>query len=518
MTRALAAKRLRVFAGLCCAALYACSGGAPPPNGDSLLITEVTILDGAGGPAFAGSVRVVDGVIEDVGDLEPRADERVFHGRGLHLAPGFIDTHSHADRGIFEHPDAAAAVSQGATTVVVGQDGHSPLPLEDFAERLAASGSAVNVAAYAGHNTIREAVMGADRARPARDDELEVMRALLREELDAGALGLSTGLEYEPGIYSDTDEVLSLAHLTAELGGRYISHLRSEDRWLDAAIEELLEIGRQTRMPVQISHIKLAMKRLWGRAPEIVQRLDDARAQGIDVSADIYPYEYWQSTMMVLLPERDPADRDAVAYALSELAPPDGIWFTRYAPRPEYVGMKLSDIATLRESDAVTAFTELALEAQAFADANGVGAEAIIGTSMHGDDIRTLLAWEHANIATDGGLEDLHPRGRGTYARVLGRYVREEAVLELSEAVRKMTGLAAEHMGFSDRGYVRSGQAADLVLFDPDTIVDRATPEAPHATSSGVEAVWVAGELVFANGEPTGARPGQFLRRDAASR
>lgn len=495
--------------------LAAACGTPTPATNEALFITNVGILDGSGAQEFRGSVRVVDGRIAAIGALEQSSSDRLFDGRGLTLAPGFIDTHSHADSDIFENPDALAAISQGITTVVIGQDGRSPFPLDEFSTRLEESGIPLNFASYAGHNTIRSLVMGADYEREADADEIRSMQELLRAELRAGAIGLSTGLEYDPGIYSTTAEVIALAQLTADEGGRYISHMRSEDRWLDAAVDELLSIGRATKMPVHISHFKLAMRSLWGRADDLLNRLDTARREGIDVTADVYPYEYWQSTMMVLLPKRDPTDRQAVEYALEELAPPDGMWFTRFTPNPEYVGMRLSEIAALREVDAATAFSQLAIEAQEFANETGESAEAIIGTSMHSDDVRTLLAWPFSNVATDGGLVDLHPRASGSFPKVLGRYVREQGALTLPDAVRKMTSLAAANMGFTDRGYVREGYAADLILFDPETVVDHATPEAPNRLSEGIAAVWVGGELVYANGRSTGARPGEFLRRPA---
>jgi N-acyl-D-amino-acid deacylase len=501
-----AALLLTLFAG--------CSD--PGPGGPSgTLIGNVRIVDGTGAPAFTGAVRIVAGRLAAVGDAAPQPGDTRIDGAGWVLAPGFIDTHSHADGDIFEHPDALAAVSQGITTVVVGQDGGSPFPLAGFAARLETADSAVNFASYVGHNTIRERVMGDDYERAASPAEVDEMRGLLLAEMNAGALGLATGLEYDPGIYSDAAEVLALAQAAADAGGRYISHLRSEDRSLDAAIAELLDIGRATGMPVQISHMKLAMKSLWGRAPDILARLDEARTEGVDVTADVYPYEYWQSTMMVLLPERDPNDREAVRYALEELAPPDGMWLTRFEPNPDYVGMTLTEVAALRETDPVTTFQELALEALEMAERTGRRAEQIIGTSMDGRDIAALLAWEHSNVCTDGSLVDLHPRGAGSFPRVLGRYVREQGLLSLEDAVRKMSGLAADHMGLDDRGYIRIGQAADLVLFDPDRIADRATAEQPGLLSTGIERVFVGGVEVFAHGKATGARPGRFIRREA---
>jgi N-acyl-D-amino-acid deacylase len=486
----------------------ACANEAP-----GSLFTNVEVIDGSGSAAISADVRINDGLISDIGDLTPCNGEIVVDGGGHTLAPGFIDTHSHADGLIFEHLDALSAVSQGITTVIVGQDGDSPYPLVDFYSRLEGRPAAVNVASYAGHNTIRERVLGDDFRRVATADEIGAMSKLLVAELESGALGLATGLEYDPGVYSDADEVLAMAKVTATAGGRYISHIRSEDRWLEDAIDEIIVIGRETGMPVQISHIKLAMKRLWGRADDILAKLDVARAEGVQITADVYPYEYWQSTMMVMLPERDYTDRDAITEVLDQLAPPEGMWMTRFDPQPEYVGKTLTEIAALRKTDTVSAFSQLAEEADLMQQETGERAEAIIGTSMTEADIGRLMSWPETNICTDGGLADLHPRGIGSFPRVLGRYVREQKLMTLETAVRKMSGLAAEHMGFTDRGLIRQGAAADLVLFDPDTVIDRATPENPDMLSEGIMAVWVAGKLVFEDGATTDARPGKVIRR-----
>lgn len=481
-----------------------------PPG---FLITNVHIIDGSGTPAFSANVRIKNGLIADTGNLDQCDDERTIDGGGQTLAPGFIDTHSHADSRIFEHPDALAAVSQGITTVIVGKDGDSPYPLSDFYSKLKRAPAAINVASYIGHNTIREEVLGEDFRRAATEEEVAIMAEILAKELDSGALGLSSGLEYDPGLYSDSSEVLVLAKVAAAAGGRYSSHVRSEDRWFEDAIDEIILIGRETGMPVQISHIKLAMKRLWGGADELIEKLDAARADGVQITADIYPYEYWQSTMMVMLPERDYTDRDAIAFVLDQIAPPDGLWMTKFDPNPEYVGKTLTEIAALRETDTVTAFSQLAEEADLMRQETGKRAEAIIGTSMQESDIGSLLNWPETNICTDGGLVDLHPRGMGSFPRVLGRYVRELNLIPLETAIHKMTGLSAAHVGISDRGVIRKGAVADFVLFDPDTVIDKATPLKPDATSNGITFVWVAGELVFANGEVTENRPGRIIRR-----
>jgi N-acyl-D-amino-acid deacylase len=448
-----------------------------------------------------------------VGDLTTRPNDLVIDGGGQVLAPGFIDTHSHADAEFFDQPGALSAVSQGITTVVIGQDGGSPFPLLDFRLKLLDQPIAINVAAYSGHNTLRRHVLGEHYQREASEPEIAVMSQFLREDMLAGALGLATGLEYDPGIYSSTAEVIALARVAAGYGGRYISHIRSEDRWFEQAIDEIIEIGRAAGIPVQVSHIKLALTSLWGKAPEILKKMDHARSEGIDISADIYPYEYWQSGMMVLLPARDITDRAEVEFALSDLAPPEGLWFTQFDPQPEYVGKTLVEVAALRGVDPVTAFMDLIAESEAMTAETGEGADMIIGTSMREEDIEVLMAWPHSNICTDGSLDDLHPRGAGAFPRVLGRYVRELGLISLEEAVHKMTGLSAGHMGFADRGIIQPGAAADLVLFDPDTVIDHATPQDPGALSSGISRVWVNGQIVFEQGKESGLRPGRFIAR-----
>ena len=482
-------------------------------NDDGFLVTNVMLVDGSGSPAAPGKVRVSDGMIAAVGDLSACANEAVVDGDGQVLAPGFIDTHSHADGDIFDRPDALPVVSQGITTIIVGQDGRSNYPLADFFTRLEASPATVNVASYVGHGRLRSEVMGEDFRRAATDDEVEQMKTMLASELESGALGLGAGLEYEPGIHSETAEVLALAQVAADAGGRYISHVRSEDRWFEDAVDEIILIGRETGMPVQISHLKLAMKRLWGSADDVIEKLDAARAEGIDITADIYPYEYWQSTIMVLLPDRDPTNRETIAEVLEQIAPADGLWMTKFAPNPEYVGKTLAEIAAIREVDPITAFSQIAIEALEWTKEHGESAESIIGTSMVKADIDSLFAWPWANVCTDGGIVSRHPRSFGSYPRVLGRMVRDEQLMPLAEAVRKMTGLAAENMGFTDRGLVREGMIADLVLFDPDTVIDHATPLEPMQLSTGITTVWIGGEVVFTDGAATDARPGKVIRR-----
>lgn len=478
-----------------------------------VLIIDATVIDGTGASVTRGAVRIEGERIAAIGDLEPAGGDLIVDGAGLVLAPGFVDTHSHADDGIFEKPDALAAVSQGITTVVVGMDGESPHPLADFFARLERRPPAVNVASFAGHGTLRSLVMDEDFRRKASRREVRRMCDLLRREMEAGALGLGTGLEYDPGIYSETSEVIRLARTAASMGGRYSSHIRSEDRKFWAAIDEIIQIGREVDLPVQISHIKLAMRSSWGEADRLIRILDAARADGVNITADIYPYRYWESTLTVLFPDRDFDSIETAKFVLQEIVPPDGLRLTVYDPEPTYVGRTLAQIAEARGVDPAEALLDLISASETMRLQSGRDVESVVGTSMVGEDVERLLVWPHTNICTDGGLDGDHPRGFGSFTRVLGRYVRERGVVSLEEAVRKMSALAAEHAGIAERGIVRPGWFADLVLFDPEIVVDRASLEEPHAVSEGIRTVWVNGVPVYDDGRATGRRSGRVIRR-----
>jgi len=479
----------------------------------SSLIVRALLVDGTGAPARQASVRIEGSQIVAVGDLAPLPSETVIDAEGFVLAPGFIDTHSHGDDEIFDYPDALAAVSQGITTIVGGQDGGSAHPLADYFARLEQTPAAVNVASYVGHGTVRRRVMGEDFRRPARTEEIEKMRQLIRKDLEAGGLGLAAGLEYDPGIYSAREEVIELAKVASSAGGRYISHIRSEDRYFWEAIEEIIAVGREAKLPVQISHVKLAMRNLWGQADRLIRRLEEARASGVDVTADIYPYLYWQSTLTVLFPKRDFENREEAARVLREISTPQELLMGKFKPEPSYLGKTLAEIAALRKQDPVTTLIEMIREAEALRRRGEDDVESVIGTSMSEPDVERLMVWSHTNICTDGQLMGRHPRGFGAFPRVLGRYLRERKLMSLEEAIRKMTSLAAAHMGFRDRGVVKPGMAADLVLLDPATVLDRSTTKEPQALSLGIEKVWVNGELVYDQGKVSGKRPGRVVRR-----
>jgi N-acyl-D-amino-acid deacylase len=480
--------------------------------GATTLITDALIVDGTGTKAKRGAVRIEGDRIVAVGILKPHKGETVIDAGGQVLAPGFIDTHSHHGSGLSETPDAVEATSQGITTIVVGQDGGSQLPVSRLFEQLRKTPVALNVATYTGHNSIRKEVMGEDYERPATPAEIEKMKILLGASMAEGALGLSTGLEYDPGIYSTKDEVLTLAKETARLGGRYISHMRSEDRYLWEALDEIIEIGKQTGMPVQVSHMKLAMIDWWGQADRFLAVMDRARAAGVKITGDVYPYEYWHSTLTVMFPERDFANRASARFALEHIAPAEGLRLSSFSPDPSLVGKTVAEIAVQRGIDPADALMQLISESQVEGASEGV-----MGTSMRGDDIAKLISWPHSNICSDGTLASRHPRGAGSFTRILRQYVREDRLLTLEEAVHKMTGASAENMGIGDRGTIRAGQRADLVMFDPATVADRATIENPTAQSVGISRVWVNGTLVFSEGRSTGNRPGQIVKRSAGT-
>jgi N-acyl-D-amino-acid deacylase len=485
-------------------AIAAAYPGAAQPAG--VFIVNASVIDGSGSGRTAASVRVVGERIVAVGDIKPRPDDQVVDAKGLVLAPGFIDTHSHHTGGLFDQLDAPAVVSQGITTIVGGQDGGSTIPLSDLFDRLAATPASVNVASYAGHGSLRERVMGEDFKRTATAAEVQKMADLLRVDMRAGAIGLSSGLEYDPGIYSDTSELVALARVAAQAGGRYISHIRSEDRAFWKAIDEAIQIGREANIPVQISHIKLGMRSLWGQADKLLGILDAARKSGVALTADIYPYTFWQSGMTVLFPERNFTDRAAAEFALREVTSAEGLLITRYADNRSYEGQTLAQIAAGRGVDAPQAMMDLIREAD--------GDIGIVAVGMDERDVEKLMRWPFANICSDGTSTGGHPRGYGAFPRVLGRYVREQKVLALEDAIRKMTSLAAANIGLKDRGTIRVGAYADLVLFDPDSITDKSTTKDPKALSDGVRSVWVNGQLVFDKGKTTDRRSGKVLKRE----
>ncbi|MCS6817116.1 MAG: D-aminoacylase [Blastocatellia bacterium] len=459
------------------------------------------VVDGSGRPRFRANVRIVGDRIVRIGRFAPDPGDRVLRATNLILAPGFIDLHNHSDRGLDAEPTAASQIAQGITTVVLGLDGSSPWPIASYLQKRREQPAAVNVALLVGHATVRQLVMGRDTNRPASDAEIAEMAQLVERGLQEGAFGLSTGLEYDVGYASTTEEIIALARVAARYGGLYVTHIRDEgDRMLEA-LEEALRIGREANLPVHISHIKLATVSVWGKAREVVARIERARRQGVDITADAYPYEAWASTITVLVPSRRHDDPQAVAKGIEDVGGADRVLVTTCPAHPEYEGKTLQEIARERGTTPVQVYMEIV---------RGGGAS-VVCRSMQESDLRVFYRQPWVMVASDGGIGMRHPRGAGAFPRVLARYVREQRLLTLEEAIRKMTHLPAARLRLRDRGLIREGFAADLVLFDPRRVQDRSTFREPHLMPVGIEYVFVNGRLVWERDRPTGERPGRVL-------
>ena len=479
------------------------------------IIKNATLYDGLGNEPINTDIRIENGIITGVGNYEASANEKIWDAKGLALSPGFIDPHSHHDTKLMTKRAPKSALAQGITTIVSGLDGGA----STFGETFQSIGhsmsvfeenpAAINLAYFAPHDTYREIVMGDDFKRNATEQQLTQMKEMLERDLKSGALGLSTGLEYEPSLYSTTGEVIALAKVAAAYGGKYSSHIRSEDVKVSEAIEEVLTIAREANIPANISHIKLAMYELFGQSPNVIKILDAAREEGLDITADVYPYDGWKAPMAILMPARDYSDRKAAEYALTSIASPSSVTITDYDGEPSYIGKTLEQLAKEKNIDPVDLLMELLQRAEK-EDLK----ESVIGRNIGEEDIQNFMKWPFTAITTDGGIDDSHPRGQGTFSRVLALYVRDKNVISLSEAIRKMTSLPANNLGITNRGIIKQGFAADLVLFDPSTIQDHATFENSLQYSTGIDAVWVNGELVWDKGQATNARPGQIIRRE----
>ena len=477
------------------------STSAVAQSATSFVIVNATVVDGTGVPSRRAAVRVVDGRIAEVGDIRPTGGDRVVDARGLVLAPGFIDTHNHSTDGLLTEPLAISQISQGITTLVVGQDGSSPWPIADYLGRLQREPASVNVLTAVGHATVRQLVMGKDFKRTARADEVTRMAALVEQGMREGAVALSSGLEYEVGSYATTGEVVALAQAAARMGGFYISHVRDEaDKAFDA-MREVVTIGEEAKIAVQNTHIKLGTIGVWHRAAEALKVFDAARAKGLDVTADAYPYNAWSSTITVLIPSKRYDDPVDVAKGLADVGGAANVLITRHTAHPDYEFKTLDAVAKTRGITPVALFIQIVKD----------GGASVVCTSMVDDDIRAFYKWPWTMVASDGGIGYRHPRGAGTFPRVLGRFVRERQWLTLEDAIRKMTSLPAARLKLTDRGVIKAGAWADLVLFDPATVIDNSTFNEPFTLSTGIRNVWVNGTLVWDEPRTTGARPGQVI-------
>lgn len=471
-------------------------------------IRGAQLADGSGAALRRADVRFAGDTITEIGTIAPRQDDRVIDGTGLVLAPGVIDAHNHSTEGLDGDPDAITQVSQGITTLVVGQDGSSPFPLRDYLARRRAAPSTVNVAVLAGHATLRRQVMGDDFRRAATPAEITRLEALVDQEMRSGAVGFSTGLEYEVGSYASTEEVVSMARVAAKHGGFYISHIRDEaDQSMDA-IREAIAVGEKAKLPVQITHLKLGTVGVWHKAAEVIALIDAARKRGVDVTADVYPYLAWSSNLKVLVPDQQWTNPASVKEALDDVGGGRNVQITRLPKFPQFVGKRLDEIATLEGTSEVDAFIKIVQDDDA----------GVIGHTMIAADMQAFMRQPWAMVASDGGINTSHPRGAGTFPRVLGRFVRDEKWLSLPDAIRKMTSMPAARLKLKDRGTIAVGMKADLMLFDPATIIDRSTFEQPHLRASGVHRVFVNGRPVWTGDSTEGNRPGVLLTGSAYTR
>ena len=510
-----------------------------------LLIQNARVVDGTGSPWFRSDVAISNGRIVDMGvDLRLDARETI-DAAGRVLAPGFIDVHTHvesSDRrdGLQRLPRADNYVLDGVTTIVTGNCGGSEIDIAAWNSSL--SGLGINVATLIGHNSVRRAVMGLDDRAPT-PRELEQMQALVEQAMQDGAVGFSTGLLYVPGTYATTGEVISLAAVASGYGGVYASHIREQGAKLHDSIDEAVRVGREAGMPVQISHFKLKGRTRWGNIGEAIELVEYYRRQGVDVVIDAYPYDRASSNLGITMP------RWAVSGGAEEIAAriqdddthsrivgdmkamlDDGGYLdysfatvAQYRPEQSYNGRTISDINRLAERPATNdAEIETILEMMVEGgEAGSTYGASMIYHYMHMDDVDTIYRYPNTAVASDGtimayGRGQPHPRSYGTNARVLADFVRDRKILTLEDAIRRMTSLPARTFSFHDRGIVRPGFIADLVLFDPSIVADQATFEDPHQYSVGFDYVLVNGVAVVADGEMTDKRSGKFVKGPGA--
>jgi N-acyl-D-amino-acid deacylase len=519
--------------------LTACATTPSPLVGSEtydILITGGTIIDGTGAPGYRADLAVTGDRIALISrpSLARTRARRVIDATNRVIAPGFIDLHAHLDP-LPQLPDAESAVRQGVTTAVGGPDGSSPWPLGEYLDARERQRIGINVAFLVGHNTIRREVVGMAKRDPT-SAELERMRAMVGRGMGDGAWGLSTGLKYLPGAWSKTDEVIALSRVAADSGGIYTSHLREEGLGLLESVAEAIEIGRRARIPVVLTHHKAVGTPMWGKSVVTLAMVDSARRASVDVMIDQYPYTATHTGIGVLIPEwafdggdtafarraRDSVLRDSIKKGivfniLNDRGGGDlrRVQFSRVAWQRDLEGKTLHDWAVMR---GLPPTPETGAELVIGAELAG-GANAIYHVLDEGD-VRRIMRHPQTMIASDGRLSrpgdgHPHPRAYGTFPRVLGRYVRDEKVLRLEQAVNKMTGMPAARLGLRDRGALRTGAYADVVVFDPARVADRATFDAPHQYPIGIEFVLVNGVVVVDGERFNGSRSGRVLRRSS---
>lgn len=524
-----------VWTAALAAALAACAvRPAPEPVAYDLLIARGTVIDGSGAPGYRADVAIAGDRIALISrqSIAPTRARRTIDATGLIVAPGFIDLHAHLEP-LLRMPDAESHVRQGVTTAVGGPDGGGPWPFAQYLDSAQTLGLGMNVAFLTGHNTIRRTVMGLDNRAPTAP-ELERMRGMVAQAMHEGAFGLSTGLRYLPGTFSNIDEVVSLSQVAKDSGGIYTSHLREEGLGIIEGVGEAIEIGRRTGITIVLTHHKVIGKPMWGQSVRTLAMVDSARRAGIDVRIDQYPYTATSTGIAVLVPtwalaggdsafERrltDPALRDSIVRGIVELLMTDRgggdlarVQFAGVSWQRSLEGRTLHDWAVDRGLPPTPQ-----TGAQLVIEAVQRGGASAIYHVLDEADVERIMRHPETMIASDGRLSrpgegHPHPRAYGTFPRVLGHYVRERRVLTLEDAVKKMTGMPAATLGLTDRGRLVAGSRADLTIFHADSVADRATFQAPHQYPSGIPYVVVNGTLAVDGGRFTGARAGRVLRR-----
>jgi N-acyl-D-amino-acid deacylase len=504
---------------------------AQPPAFD-LVIRHGRIVDGTGSPWYLGDIAVRNDTIVRIAPRIDTPATRTIDAAGKVVAPGFIDIHTHARRGIFQVPTAENYVRQGVTTLIEGPDGSSPLPIKPFLDRVAALKVSPNFALFVGQGTIRDEVIGPVN-RKATDAELEKMRGLVRAGMEDGAFGLSSGLFYVPGTFTPTAEVIELAKVAGRMGGIYISHMRDEANGILASVRETIEIGEKGGLPTQVTHHKIIGKANWGKAVDTLRLIDEARARGVDATLDQYPYTASATSIQAaLMPAyaleggreavlkrlQTPGMRNELRKETARLiaeerggGDPNNVQLSRCDWDHSLDGKRLGEVTKERgleptiDNAAETVFW--------IVEKGGCGG---IFHAIEEQDLQRILRHPATMIGSDGevpifGQANPHPRSYGTFVRVLGRYVRELKVITLEDAVRKMSSFPAQRIGLADRGVLREGMKADIAIFDADTVRDTATFERPHQYAEGVMSVLVNGQVVFEGGKMTAARPGRVL-------
>ena len=522
------------------------------------IIKNGYIFDGSGNPWFYGDVSITDGIISKVGNVSESA-RNIIDAKGLAVAPGFIDMHTHSDTALPVNPFAESKIRQGVTTEVTGNCGNSSAPiandaieeirykfenlglkiewrsLKEYLNFIEKQGCSVNFAALVGHGTIRKSIVGYDN-RTASENEIEKMKQFLAEAMADGAFGMSTGLIYPPGCYTDTDELVKLTQTVSDHHGIYVSHIRDEGAKVLEAGEEAIHIGRQAKAPIHWSHVKAAGSQVWGKSKEILALIEQARSEGIDVSGDVYPYEATSTGLSMFLPKwvheggrtklierlKDPAIRARLAEEITARRKTRGNWDKIIIASVSkdhnrlFEGMSVDAISAKLTKDPVDVVIDL------LADDDGeVG---MVSFAMSDEDIQAFLKHPQIMVGSDGnslsphgvlGNGKPHPRHYGTFPRILGHYVREKQVLPLELAIKKMTSLPAWRLGLHDRGFLAPGMKADIVIFDPDKVADQATYADPHQYPTGIPYVMVNGVMTIHEGSHTLEKAGQILRRNA---